>query len=204
VNILHLDSSVLGPQSVSRTLSAEIVAKLTKLHPDAKVTYRDLAAEPLPHLSGDYIAVTRFGAQGEPDAGLARDLVTGQEVLEEFLAADVVVIGVAFYNFTIASQLKAWIDRLALPGKTFRYTETGPVGLCHGKRIILAITRGGFYGPDSPAASWEHAESYLRAIFGFMGVTDLEVIVAEGLNAGPEHRDAALSAASRQIAAVAA
>jgi FMN-dependent NADH-azoreductase len=204
VNILHLDSSVLGAQSVSRTLSADIVARLVKLHPDAKVTYRDLAAHPLPHLGGDYIAVTRFGAQGEPDASLARDLVTGQTVLEEFLAADVVVIGVAFYNFTIASQLKAWIDRLALPGKTFRYTEAGPEGLCHGKRIILAITRGGFYGPDSPAASWEHAESYLRAIFGFMGVTDLEAVVAEGLNAGPEHRDAALSAAGRQIAAVAA
>jgi FMN-dependent NADH-azoreductase len=204
VNILQLDSSILGPQSVSRTLSADIVTRLTKLHPDAKVTYRDVAAEPLPHLSGDYIAVTRFGAQGEPDAALARDLVTGQTVLEEFLAADVVVIGVAFYNFTIASQLKAWIDRLALPGKTFRYTEAGPEGLCYGKRIILAITRGGFYGPDSPGAAWEHAESYLRAIFGFIGVTDLEVIVAEGLNAGPEHRDAALTAASRQIAAVAA
>lgn len=198
MNILHLDSSILGPQSVSRTLSADVVAKLKAARPDATVAYRDLAADPLSHLTGGYIAVTRFGA--EPDPALAQDLAQGQAVLEEFLAADVVVIGVAFYNFTIATQLKAWIDRLAVPGKTFRYTEKGPEGLCRGKRVILAIARGGFYGPSSPAAAAEHAESYLRAVFGFIGVTDLEVIVAEGLNAGPEHREAALSAAGRHIA----
>lgn len=200
MNILHLDSSILGPQSVSRMLSADIVAKLTASHPAAKVTYRDLVADPLSHLTGDYIAVTRFGATGEPSEALAQDLAAGQAALDEFLAADVVVIGVAFYNFTIATQLKAWIDRLSVPGRTFRYTEKGPEGLCGGKRVILAITRGGFYGPNSPAAAAEHAETYLRAVFGFLGVTDLEVIVAEGLNAGPEHREAALSAAGRHIA----
>lgn len=199
MKILHLDSSILGTQSVSRSLSADIVNKLKEGHPAAEVTYRDLAAELVPHLSGEYIAVTRFGAQGEPSEDLARDLAQGEAVLEEFLTAEIVVIGVAFYNFTIATQLKAWIDRLAVPGKTFRYTEKGPEGLCGGKRIILAIARGGFYGPNSPAAPLEHAESYLRAMFGMLGVTDLEVIVAEGVNVGPEHREAALAAASRQI-----
>ena len=198
MNILHLDSSILGPQSVSRTLSADIVAKLKAAQADAKVVYRDLAADPLPHLTGGHIAVTHLGA--EPDPALAQDLAQGQAVLEEFLAADVVVIGVAFYNFTITSQLKAWIDRIAVPGKTFRYTEKGPEGLCGGKRVILAIARGGFYGPNSPAAAAEHAETYLRALFGFSGVTDIEVIVADGLNMGPEHREAALTAARRHIA----
>lgn len=202
MKILHIDSSILGDQSVSRMLSADAVATLTEVRPEAQVTYRDLAADPLPHLTGGYVAVTRFGAQSEPDEALARDLAQGQAALEEFLAADVVVIGVAFYNFTIATQLKAWIDRLAMPGKTFRYTENGPQGLCGGKRVILTIARGGFYGPDSPAAAWEHAESYLRTVFGFIGVSTLEVIVAEGLNTGLEQREAALSAASRRIAAL--
>lgn len=199
MKILHLDSSILGAQSVSRTLSANVVDKLKEADPGALVVYRDLAAAPLPHLSGEYIAVTRFGAQGERNEALAHDLALGEAVLDEFLAADVVVIGVAFYNFTISTQLKAWIDRLAVPGKTFRYTEKGPEGLCGAKRVILAIARGGFYGPNSPAAVCEHAESYLRAVFGLLGVTNLEVIVAEGLNVGPEQREAALSAASRQI-----
>jgi len=204
VKILHLDSSILGAQSVSRMLSADVVATLTEACPDAQVTYRDLAADPLPHLSGAYVAATRFGAQGEPDEALARDLAQGQAVLDEFLAADVVVIGVAFYNFTIATQLKAWIDRLALPGKTFRYTEKGPEGLCGGKRVILTITRGGFYGPDTPAAAFEYAEGYLRALFAFIGIPSPEVIVAEGLNTGLEQREAALSAASQRIAALTA
>jgi FMN-dependent NADH-azoreductase len=204
LKILHLDSSILGPQSVSRMLSADVVATLTEAHPHAEVTYRDLAADPLPHLSGAYIALTRFGAQDEPDEALARDLARGQAVLEEFLAADVVVIGVAFYNFTIATQLKAWIDRLAVPGKTFRYTEKGPEGLCGGKRVILAIARGGFYGPNSPAAAFEHAESYLRALFAFIGIPSPEVIVAEGLATSLEQRETALSAASRRIAALSA
>ncbi len=105
-------------------------------------------------------------------------------MLEEFLAADIVVIGAPDVHFTIPSQLKAWIDRIVIAGKTFRYGAAGAEGLAGGKRVIIAVSRGGFYGAGTPAAAMEHLETYLRGVFGFIGVTDLEIIVAEGLLVG--------------------
>jgi len=199
MNLLHLDSSVLGGNSVSRALSAAVVARLRAAHPGLAETYRDLAAEPLPHLSGAYLAAAH-GASGEHEPGLQADLALGSQVLEEFLAADIVVIGTALYNFTVPTQLKAWIDRIAIAGKTFRYTEKGPEGLAGGKRVILAISRGGFYGPGAPAASFEHAETYLRAVFAFLGIANPEVVVAEGIAIGAEQREKSISAALARIA----
>jgi FMN-dependent NADH-azoreductase len=184
MNLLHLDTSILGENSVSRALSAAIVAQLRHVHPELHETYRDLAAEPLPHLSGP------------------QELTAGSAALDEFLAADVVVLGVAFYNFAIPSQLKAWIDRIAIAGKTFRYTPTGPQGLAGDKRVILAIARGGFYGPNTPTHAFEHAESYLRTLFGFLGVSNPEVVAAEGIALGPDARAAALKSALEQVAAL--
>lgn len=157
------------------------------------MTYRDLAAEPLAHLSGTHLAA----AQGAVPESLEvqKDIAVGQAVLDEFLAADVVVIGAPMYNFTMPSQLKAWIDRIAVNGKTFRYTEKGPEGLVGNKRVIIAISRGGFYGAGAPAAAFEHLESYLRAVFAFLGVVNPEIIVAEGLNVGPEQRAKAMQGA---------
>lgn len=198
MNLLHLDSSILGANSVSRTLSAAIVERLKG--PDVSVVYRDLAASPVPHLSGRYLAGQSTDVQH--DQALQEDLTLGGAVLEEFLAADTVVIGVALYNFTIPSQLKAWIDRVLIAGKTFHYTATGPQGLVGGKRVILAVARGGFYGPGTPHHAFEHAESYLRVAFGFIGVTDLEVVVAEGIALGPEQRETSTQAALQQIAAL--
>ena len=192
MKLLHIDSSVLGPHSVSRQVSAAIVDRLVKATPGLEVTYRDLAQTPLPHLSGAHLAA----AQGAtPDAALAPDLAAGQAVLEEFLATDIVVIGAPMYNFSIPSQLKAWIDRIAVAGKTFKYSAAGVEGLAGGKRVILALSRGNFYGAGAPNAVYEHAETYLRGLFGFIGVTDIEVIVAEGIGAGPEHREKALASA---------
>jgi len=119
--------------------------------------------------------------------------------LDEFLAADIVVIGAPMYNFGIPSQLKAWIDRIAVAGKTFRYTASGPEGLSGNKRVIIATSRGGFYGAGTPAAAVEHAESYLRSVFGLLGVTDLTFVVAEGLAIGPEQRDKAMQGALQTI-----
>jgi FMN-dependent NADH-azoreductase len=199
MKLLHLDSSVLGGNSVSRTLSAAAVAQLEKLYPGLSVTYRDLAATPIPHLSGTYLAAGHTGeASHAPD--LQADLALGSAVLDEFLAADIVVIGVGLYNFSIPSQLKAWIDRIAIAGKTFRYTEKGPEGLVGNKRVILAIARGGFYGPGMPAAPYEHGETYLRAVFGFLGVFNPEVILAEGIAMGPEQREKSIAAALSQVA----
>jgi FMN-dependent NADH-azoreductase len=201
MNLLHLDSSILGGNSVSRVLSAAIVAKLEASNPTLAVTYRDLAAEPIPHLSGAYLAAAQ-GVQSQLDTALEHDLALGSRVLDEFLAADIVVLGVGFYNFGIASQLKAWVDRVAVAGKTFRYTEKGPEGLARGKRLIIAISRGGFYGPGTPTAGFEHAETYLRGAFGFLGISDIEVVAAEGVNIGPEQREASVKAAHERIAAL--
>jgi len=201
MNLLHLDSSVLGDNSVSRTLSAAVVAQLRKTYPGLKETYRDLAADPVPHLSGAYLAASRAGV-GVDAPGMPAEIALGEQVLAEFLAADIVVIGVGLYNFTVPTQLKAWIDRIAIAGKTFRYTEKGPEGLAGDKRVILAISRGGLYGPGMPAAAFEHGETYLRAVFGFLGVFNPEVIVAEGIAMGPEAREAAIAAALAQVAAL--
>jgi FMN-dependent NADH-azoreductase len=195
--LLHIDSSVLGPHSISRQLSAAIVDRLRRATPDLQVSYRDLSSTPLSHLSGAHLAAAQ-GASS-PSADVAQELATGQVVLDEFLAADTVVLGAPMYNFTIPSQLKAWIDRIVVAGKTFKYGPQGPQGLAGDKRVIVAISRGGFYGPGRPAAALEHLESYLRGIFGFIGVTQLEFISADGIQVGPEHREKALATALQAV-----
>ncbi|WP_315784507.1 MULTISPECIES: FMN-dependent NADH-azoreductase [unclassified Bradyrhizobium] len=191
--LLHVDSSVLGPHSVSRQVSAAIVARLRQLTPGLEVTYRDVAAEPLLHLSGAHVATMRGGAAADP--AIEADITSGQAVLEEFLRADTVVIGAPMYNFSIPSQLKAWIDRIAVAGKTFKYGPNGPEGLAGDKRVIIAISRGGRYGADTPMAAFEHLETYLRGVFSFIGVKDLTFIAADGVQIGPEQREQALATA---------
>jgi FMN-dependent NADH-azoreductase len=184
MTILHLDSSITGENSVSRIISRSIVDQLKALDPEAEIVRRDLTAEPLPHLTLAALA--------------------DSAVLDEFLAADVVVVGAPMYNFGIPSQLKAWIDRLAVAGRTFRYTEKGPEGLAGGKKVIVASSRGGFFGPDTPTAALDHQESYLRALFGFLGVTDITFVRAEGVAMGPQARAKALEAARDEVSKLAA
>jgi FMN-dependent NADH-azoreductase len=191
MKLLHIDSSVLGPHSVSRQVSAAIVNRLQEATPDLNVTYRDLTAAPLAHLSGSHLAA----AQGAVPEAVQQDLAAGQAVLEEFLAADIVVIGAPMYNFTIPSQLKAWIDRILVAGKTFKFSAQGAEGLAGDKRLIIAIARGGFYGAGTPSAAVEHHETYLRAVFSLIGIANPEIIVAEGVQVGPEHREKALESA---------
>lgn len=202
MKILHIDSSILGGASVSRQLSADIVAKLRASNPGAEITYRDISATPLPHLSGAVLAA----AQGPQDVTgeLAADLKTGGDVLAEFLDADTIVIGAPMYNFGISSQLKAWVDRVLIAGKTFRYTEKGPQGLAGAKKVVVAVSRGGFYGPESGMGAFEHQESHLKAVFTFIGVTDITFIHAEGLAIGADQKAAALSKAAGAIASLAA
>ena len=184
MKLLHLDASILGANSASRQLSAAAVAALRQAQPALAVTYRDLAAEPLPHLSADLLAP----GQSSP-------------VLEEFLAADIVVVGAPMYNFTIPSQLKTWIDRILIAGKTFRYGAGGVEGLAGGKRVIVAISRGGFYGPGAPAAAMEHLETYLTGVFGFIGIKP-EFIIAEGLMIGADQREKAMQDALQAATAL--
>ncbi|MDQ7997321.1 MAG: FMN-dependent NADH-azoreductase [Luteibacter sp.] len=182
MKLLHIDASALGAHSVSRGLTSAIVAEFVANHPDVEVTYRDVHAEPLPHWALP---------AGEDDPQAAE----GARVMEEFLAADVVVIGAPMYNFSISSSLKAWIDRITVAGKTFRYTATGPEGLAGGKRVIVASSRGGIYSAGSPAAAMDFQEPYLKALFGFLGVTDLEFVRAEGVAMGDDHKAQAIGGA---------
>jgi len=200
MKLLHIDSSILGTQSATRELGAAIVGKWQRQNPRGQVRYLDLAREPLNHLTGEVL-----GAESVPldqrNPELQRDVAAGQRALEDFLAADVIVVGAPMYNFSIPSQLKAWIDRIAVKGKTFRYTEKGPEGLAKGKKVIIVSARGGIYGAGSPAAALDFQENYLRGVLGFLGITDIEFVRAEGLNYGPAQREQAMAAALGSIAA---
>lgn len=187
MTILHIDSAITGEHSASRELSAAIVRELTaeadRSGRGAQVTYRDLAAQPLPHLT--------LPAFGEADS---------QAVLAEFKAADTVVIGAPMYNFTIPSQLKAWLDRILVAGQTFRYTETGAVeGLAGAKRVIVAVARGGLYGEGTPQRAIEHAERYLTDVFAFIGVAHVDFVIAEGLKISDDHRAQAIASAHERV-----
>jgi FMN-dependent NADH-azoreductase len=172
VSVLHIDSSINGQNSASRVISGKIVEQLkAAAQSEDEVIYRDLAAEPLPHLTLDQFADT--------------------SVLDEFLAADTVVIGAPMYNFTLPSQLKAWIDRILVVDKTFRYSEDGPEGLASATRVIIALARGGIYGEGAMPPALEH---HLRAVFNFIGI-DPEFVVAEGLSISPQHRETSISQA---------
>jgi len=200
LKVLHIDSSVLGDNSFSRTISADVMQKLKTSHPEASVIYRDFGAEPVPHLTATTMAAT-MDPTADHAPPVQADLALGNALLEEFLKADVSVIGTAFYNLTVSSALKAWIDRILINGKTFRYTPEGElVGMMGDKRVILCISRGGFYAEGAPGAAIEHCESYLRAIFGFIGVHKLDVVVADGVAIGPEQRGQAETSVQEQLA----
>lgn len=198
MKLLHIDSGILGTASVSRQLSADAVAEWRTQHPNTEIVYRDLVAQPLAHLAGEQLfAAAADPAQRSPE--MQAILTESEKVLQEFLDADVVVIGAPMYNFSIPSQLKAWIDRIAIKGKTFAYSEYGPKGLAGGKTVIIASARGGFYGPTSPVAAWDHQEAYLKAVFGFLGVTDIRFLRAEGLNVSPEQKEKSLHEAKGSV-----
>ena len=163
---------------------------------------RILAADAALHLSSAHLAAWQGGAPG--DANLSADLAKGGNYLAELLAADIIVIGAPMYNFSIPSQLKAWIDRVVVAGKTFRYGANGAEGLLKNKKVFIASSRGNVYTPGSPAAALEHHESYLTGVLSFIGLTDLTIVRAEGLVFGPEIREAAMLKARANIAAMAA
>jgi len=201
MKLLHIDSSILGQASVSRTLSAEVVAALCASHPGIEVIYRDLSANPLAHLTSVHLGAL----QGAPvDTSLKRDVADGKSALDEFLAADIVVLGAPMYNFGIPSQLKSWIDRLAVAGKTFRYSPHGPEGLCGGKKVIVASSRGGVFSVGTPTAAFDFQETYLRALFGFFGITNVSFVRAEGVAMGPDARAKAIESAKDEASRLAA
>lgn len=198
MKLLHIDSSVLGQNSVSRQLTRDVVAEWEARQPDIELTYRDLAARPPAPLSAETVAARQQSvATLTPQQRIERAL--DEELLTEFLAADVVVIGAPMYNFSIPAQLKAWVDRIVVAGRTFRYGPNGPEGLVtDAKRVIVVSTRGGIYS-SMPASGLDHQEAYLRTVFGFIGVTDVTIARAEGVNLGAEARMQAVAAARQEL-----
>jgi FMN-dependent NADH-azoreductase len=193
MKLLHIDSSISGDGSASRQLSAAIVTAFKAAVPDLEIIRRDLDAAPIPHLDSRLLPAVRPATAADEASGASGE--KGGGALAEFLAADIVVIGAPMYNFTVPSQLKAWIDRILIAGKTFQYGEAGPVGLAGGKRVVIASSRGGLYAPGMPFEAYDFQERYLRAVFAFIGIEDVEIVRAEGLAFGPEQREAAVRAA---------
>ncbi len=201
MKLWHIDSSVLGENSVSRQLTAGIVEREKALNPALEVSYLDLAATPVGHLSPAHIGAM-FG-HPPADAATQADIALGASFLDALFASDIIVIGAPMYNFGIPTQLKAWIDRILVAGKTFKYGENGaPVGLVPaGKKVIVASSRGGLYSEGNPAAPYEHQESHLKAALGFIGLTNVTVIRAEGV-AVPDLKPRAIANAEAAIAAL--
>ena len=186
MHLLHIDSSVLGAHSATRELGAAVVARYRATVPGLSVTYRDLDREPLPHLSA--------GSLAQADA---TEAARAERAIAELEAADVLVLGAPMYNFSIPSTIKAWIDRIAIAGRSFRYTEQGtPEGLLTGKRAILVLAQGGVHAEHAPS---EHHESYLKWMLAFLGITDVEVVRAQGLAMGQETRERAMASAHASL-----
>ncbi len=197
MRILHIDSSITGAASVSRQLTADIVSALQQAHPEAMVEHLDLGNNPPPHLGPQSLGM-RTGQEATTEVERQENAIS-EALVSQFLAADVIVLGVPFYNFTIPTQLKAWFDRIAQAGRTFRYTANGPEGLATGKKVYVVSTRGGMYSTSEGGQAMEHQESYLKVIFGFMGVTDISIIRAEGLGMGEDARTSAIGQAKQLI-----
>jgi FMN-dependent NADH-azoreductase len=200
MKLLHIDSSILGANSVSRKLTADIVAAWTASHPGTQVDYLDVAANAPAHLGADALGF-RTGQAATTEAQRNENAVS-EALVSQFLAADVVVVGAPLYNFTIPTQLKAWIDRIAQSGRTFKYTDKGPVGLAGNKTVIVALSRGGMYSTSDAGRSMEHQETYLQTVMGFMGVTDLRFVRAEGVGMGDAAKAQALQTAATEIRAL--
>lgn len=199
MKLLHVDSSILGSNSVSRELTASVVEQWIAQHPDTKVEYLDLAKNAPSHLNTESLGFRLGLSANELTDAQKRENAISEALVAQFLAADVVVVGAPLYNFSVPSQLKAWIDRIAQTGRTFKYTENGPIGLAAGKTVIVVSSRGGIYSNSETGQALEHQESYLKVVFGFFGITDVRIVRAEGVNMGEQVKANAFSQAREHI-----
>lgn len=199
--ILHVDSSPLGDRSVTRKLTAKIVAELRVKHPDSTVIERDLTASPLPHLSP--LTVGAYFTPPEQRTGAHADAIKLSDLaVDEVLAADVIVIGAPMYNFGIPSALKAWIDHIVRAGRTFQYGEAGPVGLIPpDKKVFIVSSRGSIFS-EGPRQAFDFQEAYLASVLRFLGLANISIVRAEGVALGPDAAAAAIRTAEIQAAAV--
>jgi FMN-dependent NADH-azoreductase len=200
MKLLHIDSSILSDNSVSRQLTRDIVNQWTASHPGTVVDYLDLALNSPSHFSAESLGF-RMPAGSVFSETQRRENAVTEALVSQFLAADVIVVGTPMYNFSIPSQLKAWIDRVAQAGRTFTYTDKGPQGLAGGKTVIVASSRGGVYSTSEGGRAMEHQESYLQTVFGFFGITDVRFVRAEGIAMGDAKKAEALASAALEVRA---
>jgi len=198
--VLYINSSARSNGSLSRQLSGEFVAKLAAQ--GNTVVERDLAAQPVPHLTEDVIGAF-FTPAEQRGAEAAFAVKLSDTLVDELLAADVLVLAAPMYNFSVPSTLKSWIDHVLRVGRTFQYTATGPVGLATGKKAYVFTSSGGVYS-EGPAASYDHLSTYLRTALGFIGITDVSFVQTEGVSRGEEAVTNALAKTRASIAALAA
>ncbi|MDB5562138.1 MAG: azoR [Hyphomicrobiales bacterium] len=199
-SILLLTSSP-RPESLSTKIATELAEKLIAQNPGSVVLHRNLAATPLPHIDGHFTAAIGKPAEVRTSAE-AEAIGVSDALVDELLAADTVILGTGLINFNIYSSLKAWIDNVARAGRTFRYTEAGPIGLAGNKKVYIVLASGGVYS-HGPAAPNNHAVPYLKAILGLMGITDIETVYVEGLAFGPEAAEKAIGAAISRVQEIA-
>ena len=202
MKLLHIDSSIMGDHSVSRQLSRNVVDQWVASHADTEVEYLDLAQNAPSHLSAESLGFRLPPSTATLSDAQRRENSVSEALVTQFLAADTVVIGAPLYNFTVPTQLKAWIDRIAQGGRTFTYTDKGPQGLAGGKTVIVVVSRGGVYSTSEGGRAMEHQESYLQTIFGFLGITDVRFVRAEGVAMGDAGKAAALANAAAETAAL--
>lgn len=195
--LLHIDSSARSGGSISRELTASFAQQWQAKNPGGKVVHRDLAANALPHLSESLLGAY-FTPADARSAEQAEVIKQSDALVDELLAADTIVIGVPMYNFAPPSTLKAWIDHVFRAGRTFKYTETGPVGLVTGKKAVIILSRGGKYS-EGPMEALDFQGKYLKGALGFIGITDVELVVAEGVSMGEEAAKAAVADAQAKI-----
>ncbi len=197
--ILHIDSSLFSENGASSTLARQFVDTLRKRDPATRVHHRDLGRDPVPHLDATRLtAISTAADQRTPEQQAVAD--QADTLIEELQAADLLVLGVPMYNFSVPTQLKAWLDHVARAGTTFRYTENGPEGLLKGRRAVIFTSRGGVH----QGSETDTMTSFLRTILGFIGIEDVKIVYAEGLNMGDAQRDTSLAGATAELEQLAA
>lgn len=197
--VLHINSSV-RPGSLTRQLGGEFVAKWKETHPSDTIVSRDLGATPVSHLTEQVVGAF-FTPADQRNADQAHAVKISDTLIDELFAADTIVIGAPMYNFSVPSGLKAWIDQIARVGRTFQYGANGPQGLVTGKKVYVIVASGGVYS-EGPAAGYDHVTTYLRAVLGFLGMTDITFIVAEGVSKGEDAAAAAIAKSRADINAI--
>jgi FMN-dependent NADH-azoreductase len=201
MKLLHIDSSIRAENSVTRRLSAELVKQWCEIYPDTVVDRLDLALDPPNHFSNDSLGV-KYGLQDEPTERQRAENALSEKLLTQFLESDVIIMGVPFYNFTVPTQLKAWIDRLAQPGRTFKYVDGVAHGLAGGKTLIAVLGRGGIYSTTEEGRAKEHQETFLKVMFNFFGIEDIRFVRAEGMSKGEAIMQAGIETGYAEIAAL--